>query len=166
MISALFGLCFSSWNGFLAPTVRHIGEGAVSGFGSGYALGAVISRLGFSRSLDSHFRRLLAIAFLFPYGLCIVMIPFAVTGWHLLILGIICGAGHGIFYPSLSSLAAERFHPLYPGQGMSLYISASVLGLFLGPPLWGLLADQVGFTLVFISAGLVLVLATLFFIIS
>jgi MFS family permease len=158
--SVFFGFCFSSWNGFLAPTVAALGAGAVSSFGSGYAIGAVLSRLGLSHRLDSHSRRLLAISSLFPYAFCLALIPFAAANWHLLLIGVVTGMGHGICYPSLSSLAAERFHPLYPGQGMSLYISASGLGLFLGPPLWGALADQFGYTVIFAAAGVLLASAT------
>ncbi|RPI23217.1 MAG: MFS transporter [Acidobacteria bacterium] len=157
--SIFFGLCFSCWNGFLAPTVRALGAGAVSSFGTGYALGAVVTRLGFSHAVYNHRRRLIAISSLFFYSLGLIVIPHAFAGWNLLLIGIVCGMGHGIYYPSLSSLAAERFHPLYQGQGMSLYVSASGLGHFMGPPIWGALADQFGYSLIFLLAGLLLAAA-------
>jgi len=159
VFSIFFGLCFSCWNGFLAPTVRALGAGAVSNFGAGYALGAVVTRLGFSHAMDTHRRRLIAISSLFAYGIGLILIPHVYFGWNLLLIGIVCGMGHGIYYPSLSSLAAERFHPLYPGQGMSLYVSASAVGHFIGPPIWGALADRFGYSLIFLLAGLLLVLS-------
>lgn len=164
VFSVFFGLCFSCWNGFLAPTVRELGAGAVSSFGTGYALGAVVTRLGLSGSIGTHRRRLIAISSLFAYSVGLVLIPHANVGWNLLVIGLVCGMGHGIYYPSLSSLAAERFHPLYPGQGMSLYVSASGLGHFIGPPIWGALADLFGYTLIFLLSGLLLALSTLVFI--
>jgi MFS family permease len=162
--SIFFGLCAASWNSFLAPAVVAVGAGAVSSFGLGYAVGAVATRLGLSHRLDSGHRRLIAMCILLPYGGALAMVPHAGLPWHLLLIGLVCGIGHGVYYPSLSSIAAERFHPLYPGQGMSLYISASNLGMFLGPPLWGLLADRSGFALVFAAAGLVLTSSTLVFV--
>ncbi|HXK62145.1 MAG TPA: MFS transporter [Acidobacteriota bacterium] len=156
--SIVFGLCFSCWNAFLAPTVRNLGAGAVSSFGTGYAIGAVVTRLGLSSAMDTHARRLIAISTLFLYSVCLILIPHAFASWNLLLIGLVCGMGHGIYYPSLSSLAAERFHPLYPGQGMSLYVSASGLGHFIGPPIWGILSDQFGYTVVFLMAGLLLAL--------
>ncbi len=166
VFSIFFGLCFSCWNGFLAPTVSGLGAGAVSSFGTGYALGAVVTRLGLSHAIGTHRRRLIGISSLFAYGAGLVLIPHAYSGWNLLAIGIVCGMGHGIFYPSLSSLAAERFHPLYPGQGMSLYVSASGLGHFMGPPIWGALSDRFGYSLIFLLSGLLLVLAVAVFVMA
>ncbi|RPJ59482.1 MAG: MFS transporter [Acidobacteria bacterium] len=164
VFSIFFGLCFSCWNGFLAPTVRGLGAGAVSSFGTGYALGAVVTRLGLSHSMGTHRRRLIAISSLFAYGAGLVLIPHAYASWNLLVIGAVCGMGHGIYYPSLSSLAAERFHPLYQGQGMSLYVSASGLGHFMGPPIWGALADKFGYSLIFLLSGSLLALAVATFV--
>ncbi|RPJ84851.1 MAG: MFS transporter [Acidobacteria bacterium] len=166
VFSIFFGLCFSCWNGFLAPTVRALGAGAVSSFGTGYALGAVVTRLGLSHSIGTHRRRLIAISSLFAYGAGLVLIPHAYASWNLLVIGAVCGMGHGIYYPSLSSLAAERFHPLYQGQGMSLYVSASGLGHFMGPPIWGALADKFGYSLIFLLSGSLLALAVATFILA
>lgn len=69
-----------------------------------------------------------------------------------------------LYFPSLSSIAADRFHPMHTGQGLSLYMSASSLGLFIGPPVWGLIADQPGYASVFTAAGLLLALGTTVFI--
>jgi MFS family permease len=71
---------------------------------------------------------------------------------------------HGIYYPSLSSLAAERFHPVHGGPAMSLYFSASSLGMFVGPPIWGALADRAGYRMVFAAAAAVLASATASFV--
>jgi MFS family permease len=98
--SVMVGLCFTSWQAFLAPAVKPLGG----------------------------------------------------------------GASHGIYYPSLSSLAAERFHPVHGGPAMSLYFSASSLGMFVGPPIWGALADRAGYRMVFAVAAAVLASATASFV--
>jgi len=164
--SVLFGLCFAAWNSFIAPAVRSVGTGGVSGFGFGYGAGAVMTRLGVSHRLDTGWRRYPAIATLIAYGASVALVPSARSAGQLLALGFACGMVHGIYYPSLSSIAAERFHPLHTGQAMSLYLSASALGMFVGPPLWGALVDRWGYPPMFVAAGSVMTLGTLIFLVA
>jgi MFS family permease len=164
VLSVFFGLCFSAWNSFLAPAVRSVGPGAVSSFGLGYGVGAVITRLGTSNWLDSPSRRLASIATLLLYSLSLALIPFAVAIWQLTLLGLVCGMVHGTYYPSLSSIAAERFHPLHAGQALSLYVSASAIGMFVGPPLWGAVVDLAGYRVMFALSGVVLAVNAIVFV--
>lgn len=163
MFSALFGFCYSSWNSFIAPTVQALGSRAVPCFGLGYASGAICTRLGLSHRMDNGSRRLMGIGTLVPYGVSLALIPHASLPWHLAIVGMVCGMSHGLYYPSLSSIAAERFHPVHAGQALSLYISASSLGQFIGPPLWGAIADQTGYGFIFTAAGCALIAGTVVF---
>jgi len=164
--SICFGLSFSAWNSFIAPAVREMGAGGVSNYGAGYGLGAVFTRLGLSHHLDTGRRRLIAMSTLLAYAASIALIPAAQFPWQLLLLGLVCGMVHGTYYPSLSSLAAERFHPIHTGQALSLYTSASALGMFIGPPIWGALADRWGHLVLFVTAGLLLASGTLVFLVS
>lgn len=163
-ISFVFGLSFAVWQTFLASTAgQRIGAAAVSWFGVGYGSGAILSRLGLAQRFDQGNRRLIAIASLALYAVSLSLIPHGFRVWHLFVLGLACGLAHGTFYPGLSSLASERFHPLHTGPAMSLYISASTLGLFVGPPLWGSLVELVGYSILFGLAGLTLFSATSYF---
>jgi MFS family permease len=163
-LSTLFGFCFSSWNSFLAPVVRPLGPGGVSAFGFGYGAGAVLTRLGISRRLDRGSARYAAVSTLVAYGGGLALIPHAATITHLAAIGLACGMVHGVFYPALSSIAAERFHPLHTGQAMSLYLSASALGMFVGPPIWGGMADFAGYAPMFWTAGGLMSAGTLWFV--
>jgi MFS family permease len=164
VFSVLFGFCFSSWNSFLAPAVRSLGHGGVSGFGIGYGAGAMATRLGLSRLLDRGPARYIGISTLVLYGACLAWIPLAGGVGHLVWLGCIGGMVHGIYYPSLSSVAAERFHSIHTGQAMSLYVSASSLGMFVGPPALGALVDAVGFARMFWAAGGLMAVGTVAFV--
>jgi MFS family permease len=73
---------------------------------------------------------------------------------------------HGTYYPGLSSIAAERFHPLHAGQGLSLYLASSALGVFVGPPIWGTIVDRAGYVPMFPVAGLSMVVGTCVFLFS
>ena len=164
VFAVIFGLSFSIWTSFLALAVRSIGVGAVSGFGLGYGSGALASRLGTSHLFDSGLRRLVGITTLMIYGVGLVLIPYCTQIWQLLVLGLVCGICHGVYYPSLSSMAAERFHPLHVGQAMGVYHASTSVGLFLGPPLWGVIADVTDYRTTFAGAGTLLVLSTALFI--
>ncbi len=161
-----FGMSLSAWNSFLAPTVSWIGAGAVSAFGIGYGSGALMSRLGLSQRLDRGKNRLIAISSLALYGVGLGLIPQAANVWQLGVIGFGCGLSHGLYYPALSSYAAQRFHPLHTGNAMSLYMSAFALGMFLGSPLWGYIGNQWGYLWIFASAGLFVIVSTVIFVIS
>jgi predicted MFS family arabinose efflux permease len=165
LFSVLFGFCFSAWNSFIAPAVHQsVGAGGVSAFGLGYGTGAILTRLGLSHRLDHGPARFVSISMLVLYGVCLAWLPHAGSSRMLLGLGLVCGMVHGTYYPSLSSVAAERFHPLHAGQGLSLYLSASALGMFVGPPIWGAIADRAGFALMFLLAGSAMSAGTVVFV--
>ena len=165
LFSVMFGFCFSAWNSFIAPAVHdRVGAGGVSAYGLGYGLGAILTRLGLSHKLDQGAARFVSISTLAFYGICLAWIPHAASSRALLGLGLVCGMAHGTYYPSLSSIAAERFHPLHAGQGMSLYLSASALGMFVGPPMWGSLTDRAGYGPMFLAAGLTMTAGTIVFV--
>ena len=161
-----FSLGFSSWNSFLAPTVSWLGTGAVSAFGVGYGVGALTTRLGLSQWLDTGKKRLISISSLIFYGGGLALIPHASYVWHLGLIGFLCGMSHGIYYPALSSIAAERFHPLHTSNAMSLYLSAGNIGMFLGPPLWGFIGDRAGTIWIFAFAGSLVFISTLIFVVT
>lgn len=167
LFSVLFGFSFSAWNSFIAPAVYgKVGAGGVSAFGLGYGIGAILTRLSFSHRLDHGVRRYASISTLALYGFSLAWIPHAGSSHVLLGLGLACGMAHGTYYPSLSSIAAERFHPLHAGQGLSLYLSSSSLGMFIGPPIWGALVDCTGYAPMFLLAGLSMAAGTGVFVVS
>jgi MFS family permease len=161
-----FGFCFSVWQSFLAPALSPLGGGAVSLFGLGYGVGAVLTRMGISQFLETEQRRLAAVSTLMLYGVCLAALPQVSEVWQLGGLGIVIGMSHGIYYPALSAIAAERFQPTGTGTAMSLYISSSSLGMFVGPPVWGFVADRAGYGWIFAGAGAAIVAATLAFVAS
>ena len=160
--STLFGICFSTWHSFLAPAVKSIGAGGVSSFSMGYGLGALATRIGISRRLDTGSRRLLVQSG--PVRIGPGADSAAGQTWHLMLVGLICGASHGVFYPGYTSIAADRFHPRYTGAAMSLYMSASLLGMFLGPLIWSQVGQLAGYAGIFGCAGFLLAASSVGFV--
>ena len=165
-LAAVFGACTAAWSSFLAPTVQSLGKGGISNFGLGYGVGAILTRAGISQSVESSSRRLWAVSTLLLYCLGLVMIPQVTRSWHLAIAGFLCGMSHGIFYPGLSSIATERFHPLHLGSGLGLYIASANLGTFIGSPIWGAIADHTDYGSIFHAAAFLLAISVIIFVTS
>ena len=94
------------------------------------------------------------------YGAITIALPGAQSLPQLGILTFFAGVIHGTYYPALSVVAAERFHPQWQGHGLALYAAAQSLGLFLGPPAWGVVTDFGGVSSAFLLAGAILTVGT------
>jgi MFS family permease len=83
--------------------------------------------------------------------------------WILIATGLIAGAGHGILYPALSALCVERLGPAARGTALALVTSWIDLGSFAGSTLSGVLAQNLGYPLMFCAVALVVMTSGLVF---
>ncbi|MFB3902530.1 MAG: MFS transporter [Acidobacteriota bacterium] len=164
VLAVFFGFSFSCWMTFLAPALAHL-PGAIGVFGIGYAAGALVSRFTLTGQFANSARRWLAVGALVLYGAATGAIPWAASLSQVAILACVAGLIHGTYYPALSVVAAERFHPQWQGQGLALYAASQTLGLFLGPPAWGLVSGLAGLKPAFLLAGGILIVSTIFFLV-
>ena len=79
-----------------------------------------------------------------------------------LVLALSAGVLFGLSYNAAVAISviwsADVFHDR-PSAGLAAVMVMQAVGLLLGPPLWGVLADQFGFLLVFCAAAVVLPVA-------
>jgi predicted MFS family arabinose efflux permease len=78
----------------------------------------------------------------------------AVSGerpWMILAPGLICGTGHALMFHTMTSLALEKFPPQMRGTGSALALMMLDLGMVVGSPILGWIADYFGFPLLFIA---------------
>lgn len=68
-----------------------------------------------------------------------------VTQWHLVLPGLLMGAGHSLIFPSMVDLAAERFPIEHRGAGTSLILVAGDLGMLIGFAALGGMIEALGF---------------------
>ena len=151
----VFGAAVNGLFTFLAPFADATGRGGVGRFFMSYALSAVTVRVLTGRMPDRlGLRRVLAPALLL-YAIGLSMVP-AVRGSGLLMVGAMCGIGHGYAFPILSALVVSQVLPGQRGRAVSWLTAMFDLGNMLGNPVLGAIAEWAGYRAMFtlISVGL------------
>ncbi|MEW6277788.1 MAG: MFS transporter [Candidatus Eremiobacterota bacterium] len=107
------------------------------------ALGATVDRVGGARVIP-------AAMLVQAAGMGV----FAALGsWEtpvVVITGLVAGAGHGVLYPALSSLAVDRLGPSVRGTALALITAWIDLGSVLGAALPGVIAHHIGYPAMFL----------------
>jgi MFS family permease len=120
---AAFGTVFT----FAQPYALDLGSVHVSGFFVGYTVAAVAARILFGDAADRLGRELVARCSFAFYGVVVCATAFLVPG-YLELFGFAFGIGHGLLYPSLVALAAERSDPARRGTMLTWFNGAFNLG--------------------------------------
>jgi MFS family permease len=152
-----FFISFAALFIFMKTFVPTLHLGGVSGFFTAYAAVAVSLRL-FLGWLPDRLgpRSMLGIAML-CYALGFVVLSAAQTPLHVLLAGVLCGAGHGYTYPVLFSLLVERAKPRERGSAMAFYTTIDLLSPLLAGPIFGIVIELAGYGVAF--AGVAVLLA-------
>lgn len=142
---------------FMKTFVITSGMGSVGAFFAAYAGMAVALRIFFGRLPDRLGpRRTLGLA-MGCYALGIVVLAFADTPAHIVVAGILCGAGHGYTYPVLFSLVVARTEAHERGAGAAFFTMLDWLALLAAGPVVGYGIERAGYAMTF--AGIALLLA-------
>jgi MFS family permease len=120
---AAFGTLFT----FTQPHALDLGAVHVSGFFVGYTVAAVAVRVLFGNAADRLGRERVARWSFAYYGLVVCSIALLVPG-YLELFGFAFGIAHGLLYPSLVALAAERSDPARRGAMLTLFNGAFNFG--------------------------------------
>jgi MFS family permease len=154
VVSALIGASFNAMFTFQQPYALALGARKVSSFFVGFTVAALVMRLGFGGLGDRLGRRRVALA-----SLCIyVAVPLAMADLHVAMLwayGAGLGTAHGVLYPTLNALAAERSLPRARGRILAVLNGSFNAGGALGATAWGFIAERLGYSAVFIFASAV-----------
>jgi len=150
-----FGLGIAALFTFLAPYAQATGRGPVGPFFFGYAAAAIVTRLVGSRLPDRVGPRRIVLPAILAYGVGLLLVSFTTTPAMLIMVGFICGAGHGYIFPILNVLVVARTPAAVRGAAVSLYTAMVDLGTMIGGPLLGALAQR-NFHLMYVFAAGVL----------
>ena len=138
---------------FLKTFVKAAGIGEISSFFTPYAVTAVLLRVFLGWVPD----RIGVKRALFPalglLGLGLVGLAFATEAWHVALIGVVCGMGHGYVFPILSSLIVTRAPAEDRGAAVTLFTALFDVGILLGGPLLGGVADWMGHRAMFVVAA-------------
>lgn len=156
----LFGIGLAALFTFLAPYALAAGRGEVGGFFFAYAMAAIFTRVVGGRLPERLGPRRILIPALLAFAAGLAVTPLTAAPASLLVIGALCGMGHGYAFPILNVLAVARTPARVRGAVVSLYTAMIDLGQMVGAPLLGAIAT-VSFPAMFATAAVALVLAAL-----
>jgi len=160
LVNAVFGVCMTVPFVFLADFIDtdsiHVARWSEIGlFFLCYAGMGLTLRVGLRKLPNRVGRRkvLLTGMIFMSSGLICFQLVDAAHAWRLIIPALLCGAGHGLSFHTLTSLTLERFPLEVRGTGSALCLMMLDLGHIGGPPIVAFVADAAGFTTAFAMIG-------------
>ena len=158
VLAFLFGLGLSSVFGFLTPYAEEKQLTFISLFFITYSTGAVAMRFFGGRLADKvGERRIIPYAFIITSS-GIGMLTLLSGDLILIVSGLICGSGHGLLYPCLNAVALRNEPQEIRGKIMGIFTGSIDSGVFLGSILFGYIGNWFGYPVLFLIAGLILLL--------
>ena len=158
VLALLFGLGLSSVFGFLTPYAEEKQLTFISLFFITYSTGAVAMRFFGGRLADKvGERRIIPYAFIITSS-GIGMLTLLSGDLILIVSGLICGSGHGLLYPCLNAVALRNEPQEIRGKIMGIFTGSIDFGVFLGSILFGYIGNWFGYPVLFLIAGLILLL--------
>ncbi|MBD2337053.1 MFS transporter [Calothrix sp. FACHB-156] len=163
-IMLMIGLAFGALHTFVPLFIKaarvDLNPGLFYTFG---ALASFSVRFFTGKASDRYGRGLFITLSLVVYAISMLILALATTANVFLIAGTLEGAGSGILMPMISTVIADRSLPQERGRVFSLCIMGLDFGIAIAGPIFGSVAEQVGYRNMFgFCAGLT-VLALLIF---
>jgi MFS family permease len=154
VVMLLVGLSFGAMSIFIPLFIAEAEASLNPGlFFTVGAISSLIIRFVTGRASDRYGRGLFITLSLTAYTVAMSMLWFANTVTGFLLAGLFEGAGFGILIPMVSALIADRSEPQERGRLFGLCMAGFDLGIGLSGPLFGSVADAVGYRLMFCLAG-------------
>jgi predicted MFS family arabinose efflux permease len=150
----MFGAAVNSLFTFLAPFAHAEGRGSVGSFFLSYALTAVVVRVVSGRLPDRLGLYPVLIPALFLYAFGVLLVPHVGRFGTLVLVGMMCGVGHGYAFPILNVLTVQQVGGAHRGRVVSWFTAMFDLGNTLANPLLGALAECAGYRTMFTASGL------------
>ena len=154
----MFGTAVESLFVFLAPFAYSHGRGSVGTFFMTYACTAVAVRVLSGRLADRIGLRRVLLPALLVYACGVLLVPRGgERAW--ILIGVLCGAGHGYAFPILNAMAVDLVASTHRGRAVSWLTAMFDLGNTLANPLLGAVAQWAGYSAMFTTSGCGLLLA-------
>ncbi|MCE0453179.1 MFS transporter [Brevibacillus sp. AF8] len=128
-------------------------------FGANFLTAGLVSPI-WGNLADKHGRKIMILRSGFFMSITMAMTGFAGSLWQLLALRLLNGLVRGII-PASTALVASSVPKERIGYATGLLQSFITAGTIMGPLFGGVLAEKIGFRMIFVITGCVLLLATL-----
>jgi MFS family permease len=164
MLGFCFALAVSSYFAFLRPFIDTSDSGGtVRGFFVAYTIAAIGLRLGLGWLPDRIGARPTLLPAVVCTGVGTLLLAWAGDAWTVVVAGALCGVGHGFSFPILSALVVARAQPSERGTALASFTALFDLGLLVGGPLLGLVAQLADYSAMFTTAGIVAIAGVVVF---
>lgn len=165
VILMLIGLAFGSLTTFVALFIRETGVGLNPGlFFTAAAIASFSVRIVAGRASDRYGRGLFITGSLVCYGSAMLILSQAQSTQAFLLAGFIEGTGAGILLPMIIALISDRSAASERGQVYSVCLGGFDLGIAIAGPVFGAIAQPLGYPGIFALAAGLAFLALLVFI--
>ena len=154
-LAMIFGFGLAATGSFVAPLAAERQLGFISFYYIAYSCAAVGIRFVAGRLADR-----LGETQIIPWGLILaasglLLMPLVHGNLLLLTVGFIFGIGHGLLFPSLNAMAVRNEPYAVRGKLTGIFTGGIDAGAFCGSLLLGVIGELAGYSVLFISAGLV-----------
>lgn len=148
---------------FIPVFAEHIKVESFDLFFIAYTLSTLFVRIFGGWIPDSFGKKRAAIPSLFFFALSIMGIGFASNATHFIEAGILFGLSHGLVYPSIYALVIDLSPNVDRGKAFAICSVSFTLGGMLGSFLYGVVAEHLGFQVMYMAAGGVCLIGFLVF---
>ncbi len=147
---------------FIGPYCRSIGIERFFPFFIAFSFSAILTRFRLAALPDRYGQRRVAIPALLLVAANSLIISQINATWLLIVAGLIGGLGQGLIFPALSSLMVDLIGHHRRAFALSVYTTCFEIGFGLGLPVFGMVADHLGYRWMYATAGFYM-FATIFF---
>ncbi len=148
---------------FIAVFGKSMAINRVGPFFLVFSLAAILTRFGMGDLSDRYGRKTIILPAALIIGSNLFLISQVRSFAVLVVAGFIGGLGQGLIYPALSTYIIDFMGRENKALGISLYLSLFDVGMGIGAPFFGWIADMEGYRWMYVFAGLLLFAATAVF---
>jgi len=162
VLAALFGFGVSTSGNFIAPLGEERHLALITPFFVCYSLAAVGTRLVVGRLADRvGERRVIPWSFLVCALGLLLVVP-AYSPLMLALSGLACGAGHGLLFPTLNTLAIRDIPSHYRGRVTGIFTGSIDSGIFIGSVALGAIAKFIPLISLFVISAIIMLAGAAF----
>jgi MFS family permease len=138
---------------FIGPYCRFIGIERFFPFFIAFSFSAIATRFRLAALPDRYGQRRVAIPALLLVAANSLIISQIHATWLLIVAGLIGGLGQGLIFPALSSLMVDLIGHHRRAFALSVYATCFEIGFGFGLPVFGLVADYLGYRWMYAASG-------------
>ncbi|MFQ5478709.1 MAG: MFS transporter [Candidatus Binatia bacterium] len=145
-----YGFGFGSVQTFVPMMMARLDLGRVGAFFAAWSLSAVATRLALGRTSDRVGRRRVIVPAMATMSLAVAMLAVTRSFAGVICAGVVFGLAQGLLYPTMNALVADWSSPTNIGRTQSLFSGSYSLGISLCAYLFGSIAENHGYTTMFV----------------